>query len=100
MTIEVAYGPFEPDRRRMKPANRRKAAAPDGERNHTRIGRRRAQRHMDGADIAPKSEQVRRAVAKGFGYRGPCPGIDIEPLPRRVQSDARQARRDPGRSLR
>src|SRR5215470_4149158 len=28
MTIKVAYGPFEPDRRRMKPANRRKAPPP------------------------------------------------------------------------
>ncbi len=100
MTIEVAYGPFEPDRRRMEPANRRKAPVPDGDRNDTRIGRRRAQRHMDGADITPKSEQVRRAVAKGFGYGGPCLGIDIEALPRRVKSDGREARKDRGDSIR
>ncbi len=31
VTVEVAYGPFEPDRRRMEPANRRKASLAHGE---------------------------------------------------------------------
>src|SRR5262245_39815846 len=100
MTVKVAYGPFEPDRRRMESTNRRKAPVADVDRNHARIGRWRAERHVDGADITPESEQVRRAVAKGFGDGGPCLAIDIEALPRRVKFDRREARKDRGDSAR
>src|SRR5258708_8946953 len=39
MTVKVAYRPFEPDRRRVEPADRRKGSLAHGEGNHPRIGK-------------------------------------------------------------
>ena len=43
----------------------------------------------DFSELLTASEKIGRAITKGFNDGGPCLGIDIEALPRRVKSDRR-----------
>ena len=80
-TVEIRDGAFEPDGGRMKAADRREDSALDRKRNHARISARRAQRHVDRAGIAPKTQKIAGAIAERFGQRDPHLGIDIEAPP-------------------
>jgi hypothetical protein len=89
VTIQVAYGAFEPDCRRVEAAHRGKSLVRDAQRNHAWSGWRRAQRHMHTTGVAPQSEQIGLATTQSLGDGRPDLRIHVETLPRRVKSDRR-----------